>query len=510
MTSGDTDRGGGAPATAPAASNVKLHRWVDLLAALLSRALPTTFEQLARDVPWYAERLDEVESEADPARRKSLLDSLKRTFERDKEELRAFGVPIESLPDADGNPEGAYRLRHRNFYLPYLCFARSGRVVGSPRRVDRWGYRALTSLTFDADELHAVVDAAACVRGLGDPLLAAAVDGALRKLAVDLPVDSTSPSLDGPRVVRPRAWPDEKVFEALAGALAKRKLVTFQYHAMSSGRTEWREVAPYGLFFVGSHWYLAARDTARGELRNFRLNRIGEVEVNKRRPHSPDYDVPDSFHLREHARSRQSWELGDGEAATAVVEFRGTSGPAVAARRLGRPLDGDESMRVFDVRRPDAFARWLLSFAGEVAPVAPDEMIHRFRELVAATAAVYERGGDSTVIPAQAPARARPILAPESAERVWQPQGAAAQLRRILHIIPEIADGAEHSVDEIAARLGISVATLERDVYSIGERFDAPGGFVQGVELFLESGKVAALSDHFARPMRLTAQRRAL
>src|SRR5690348_4380163 len=103
--------------------NAKLQRWMDLIAVLLARSLPATFEELAHAVPEYAAKIVAYEKETEPDRRQTLEASLKRTFERDKDELRAFGVPIESLPDIDGNAGGAYRLRRTNFYLPYLCFA---------------------------------------------------------------------------------------------------------------------------------------------------------------------------------------------------------------------------------------------------------------------------------------------------------------------------------------------------------------------------------------------------
>jgi proteasome accessory factor C len=82
---------------------------------------------------------------------------------------------------------------------------------------------------------------------------------------------------------------------------------------------------------------------------------------------------------------------------------------------------------------------------------------------------------------------------------------AAAQLRRILHVIPFLADDEPHSFDEIADRVGVKRDVLQRDLLSLTERYvEPPGGFVSGVELFIESEKVELLTDHFRRPMRLT------
>ncbi|ODT03846.1 MAG: hypothetical protein ABS52_07070 [Gemmatimonadetes bacterium SCN 70-22] len=495
-----------------ARGNAKLQRWVDLVAALLTRSVPATFAELAHDVPEYALKLAEAEREPDEAKRRTKVESLKRAFERDKDELKEFGIPITTHEDEDGNASGKYRLKRADFYLPYLCFAVPGGEISRPATVDAWGYHALASLTFDADELQAVVDAAAGVRGLGEPLLAAHVESAMRKLAVDLPIDAALPSPDTPRVLRSRERPDAATFESLGEALRRRKVVTFAYHAMSTDRDEGRTVEPYGLFFLTGHWYLAGRDRARGELRNFRLNRMGMVAVNAKQPQTPDYEVPATFRLREHARSRHAWELGSGDANEAVVDFTGTSGPTVAAMKLGRAVDGAPTQRAFDVRRPDAFVRWVMSFAGEARPVSPGEVVARYRAEVQATARLYEGASagenvganagapESGASPGEAPSGARQ----DAASRPWEPKGAAAQLRRILQLVPQIANGDEVPLQDVAHRIGTTLEVLQHDLYSLVTRYDTPPGFVDGVQLFVEADRVSAVTNNLLRPMRLT------
>lgn len=81
---------------------------------------------------------------------------------------------------------------------------------------------------------------------------------------------------------------------------------------------------------------------------------------------------------------------------------------------------------------------------------------------------------------------------------------AAAQLRRILAVIPELADEDEHPLEEVASKLGIDSETLLRDLESLARRFDEPGGFVDSVQLYLSPENVSVVSNHFRRPMRLT------
>ncbi len=81
---------------------------------------------------------------------------------------------------------------------------------------------------------------------------------------------------------------------------------------------------------------------------------------------------------------------------------------------------------------------------------------------------------------------------------------ASAQLKRLLALVPVVADGEEHSIEEMAAMLGVDAKTVVRDLTSIGGRYDTPGGFVEGLEVFIEADSVSVKTDHFRRPMRLT------
>jgi proteasome accessory factor B len=261
------------------------------------------------------------------------------------------------------------------------------------------GYRSLETLAFEPDELDAIVDAAGRVRALGDPILAVEADAAIRKLALDLPLgaileDAADVSLRVQQlvVVPPKARPDAAAFERLSDALARRKIVTFDYYTMERDERSRRMVEPYGLFFVSSHWYLAGRDVDRDGMRNFRLNRVSRVDVNSKKAQSADYEVPAEFSLRDHAQAREPWEIGDGDATRAIVEFVATTGATQAAIRLGKPVAGSDNRRAFDVRRTDAFARWLLSFGGDARPVGPAELCAEYDRLAAMTLERYASG----------------------------------------------------------------------------------------------------------------------
>lgn len=83
-------------------------------------------------------------------------------------------------------------------------------------------------------------------------------------------------------------------------------------------------------------------------------------------------------------------------------------------------------------------------------------------------------------------------------------ENAAAQLRRVLHLIPHLADGEPHPLGEVAKKANVPEETVLRDLQSISERFEAPGGFVEGLQIYIEPEGVSLHSNHLLRPMRLT------
>jgi proteasome accessory factor B len=363
-----------APKAAPSslnASTLKLQRWIDLIAALLSRKYGTPFESLKGDVPGYA-------SESDPH-------SVGRMFERDKDELRALGIPIEMLKNSADEDLG-YVIDSREMYLPFLSLASS--QSRTSHSVPRAGYRSLPTLTFEPDEMAAVLRGTQCGRALGDAALDADLESAVRKLTFDLSAGSAIPDVDPPHL---RAAQDEHAtaLRVVGEALLRRKRVTFDYRSIGRDALAKRTAEPYGLFFHHGHWYLAARDTELGAVRNFRVSRMIDVEANTAKPQSTDFVVPAGFDLTAHAASREMWELGEGAPEEMVVELTGEGGATHAAEHLGAAIAGHPRRRSFQVRRRDAFVRWVLSFAGEIVPLSPPALVEEYRATARRTLSLY-------------------------------------------------------------------------------------------------------------------------
>lgn len=354
----------------------KAQRLLDLIACLLGRRTPMTVEQIFEAVPAYR-RAAGPDGDPNP-------ESVRRMFERDKDELRGLGIPIdtEQFPINYGldTAEG-YVLRPGALYLPYLKFvaASEGPATPAPREP--------ADPVFTSEEIEFALQALREAAEAPEWPLATETRSAFRKLAFDLgSLPERSPVVHA----RPPGAEDvAKTLPVLADAIVRRKRVTFRYHGLSRGETTDRDVAPYGLLLQHGTCYLVGHDELRDAVRMFHVGRIEAPQVNRSSPASADYQIPDDFALSEYG-DREAWEIGgEGEEEGMTVRVRFTHPMALWAARngFGEPVeeveDGGE-IRRFDVRHLRPFLCWILGLGGDAVIVEPPGPADELRRLAAA------------------------------------------------------------------------------------------------------------------------------
>lgn len=382
------------PHTLSFMTTTKVQRWLDLLAVLVGRRLPVSVDEIMERVPAYRDRWL---SDDETAR-----ESVRRMFERDKDELRGLGLPLrkgrrrdEGLVEGDG-----YLIPRRDFYLPYLRLVLDGEEgrSASPHAVGR--------VELSEEEARTAVVALREVLLLPSFPFRHEARRALRKLTFDLdPVLVERSPEEGdeldPRVRildRPGGADPEGVLGTLLDALYARHRVRFRYHSIGRDAKEEREVEPWGLLFQWGAWYLAARDAEREgdpEPRLFRVDRMAGARFSRPGTSGPDFDVPEGFDLRAYA-GRRAWDLRE-EGATeeeVVVRFLPPLSRVAMRNGWGTPLETGEGkeagsealLRRFSVQRLDPFLRWVLSLAGEAEVVSPrraaDELARMAQEVL--------------------------------------------------------------------------------------------------------------------------------
>ena len=238
-------------------------------------------------------------------------DAFEKMFERDKDELRSLGVPVEvAAVDPLFDDEVGYRIPPEAFALPDVELTpEEAAVVGIASRV--WQHATMAQATTDA----------------------------VRKLsAAGIDVD-----LDALEIARPLLTAEEPAFDRCWVAVCERNAVEFDYQRPGAEAPMRRRVQPWGVVRYSGRWYLVGYDADRRAERVFRLSRIrGDVRL----VGGPGaYDVPPEADVREIAR-RMAPPM---PTTTAVLLVR--EGAAHGLRRGAERVD-------VGVEGPDDRTRW--------------------------------------------------------------------------------------------------------------------------------------------------------
>lgn len=231
-------------------ASTKTERLLQIVLCLSQGQRPITRAQLRRAIPDYS---------ACPSD-----EAFERMFERDKNELRELGIPLETSGDP-GDEDAGYRI-------------------------DRTAY-ALPDLRLTRDEMVAMALAARVWQEQGP---ASAAARALLKLSAEgIDVDP----IDLP-AIEPRLAGGEAAFGPLTTAVSGRQQVQFSYRAARETAPMIRHLQPWGVVSRRGRWYVVGHDLDRSAVRVFRLTRI-EAEVTiVGEPGA--YEVPADVDLRSH------------------------------------------------------------------------------------------------------------------------------------------------------------------------------------------------------------------
>jgi len=226
----------------------KTERLLNLVICLLATRRFVTVQQIREDVPGY-----DADNE----------EAFRRMFERDKEELRELGVPLETGSNSHWDDEVGYRIARRDYELP--------------------------EIVLEPDEAAALGLAA---RLWQSAPLAGATGSALLKLraaGIEPPEGATG--------IEPRIGASEPAFEGVLAAATQGRRLRFGYQTAGRQAPEQRHVEPWGVVSWRGRWYLVAHDLVREATRVFRLSRIvGDVKAE-----GPEgaVSVPEGVDLRE-------------------------------------------------------------------------------------------------------------------------------------------------------------------------------------------------------------------
>jgi len=312
----------------PESSTAKVpveERLFSLVLALLATENGLTKNEILSTVQGYRQSYDHSGDNA----------NLERKFERDKDDIRELGVPLETV-QAPGDPGNNQNLRYR---------------------IPRGAYELPLDVSFSAEETT-LLNLAAMVWREGS--LSAESRRALLKLR-SLGVTADEPVLG----YAPRVRVRDAAFEPLSAAQEKRAWVRFSYLKPGESEARVRTVKPLALIQHQGRWHLYAHDET-GVSKTFLLRRVISPVVTTGKTFEPLEGDQTELAL---AELEQVWsshvafvEVEPGsDAETRLGKRRGT---AIAAT-------GELELHYSDV---NIFADELAGFGPEVLVISPPEL----------------------------------------------------------------------------------------------------------------------------------------
>lgn len=324
----------------------KVERLMNLVIALLSTRGYITAEKIRTSVAGYSDS---------PS-----VEAFSRMFERDKNELRDLGIPLEVGRVSALDPTEGYRINRDAYALP--------------------------AVQLTPEEAAAV---AVATQLWESPELITATQGALLKLraaGVDVdPLETGAPVAIASQAGVPGLRGSEDVLGILLSAIDSGQAVQFQHRPSRAEPFSTRTVEPWGVVTQKGRWYLVGHDRDRDDTRVFRLSRIGG-EVTHIGP-AGAVAVPDDADLRAIVAQKVA-EVSEapaiGQARVWVADGRATAlrraGRSVTPRRLGG-RDGD--VIELDIGYADQLARDIAGHGTDAVVLEPqslrDDVLARLR-----------------------------------------------------------------------------------------------------------------------------------
>ena len=324
----------------------RIERLINLIAALLEARRPMSAEEIRSRIAGYAQDTHEA---------------FRRAFERDKEALRAMGIPLELRPlDPLTDGEQGYTISKERYYLPDLDLEPNelaALAIATETLIDRSGHPAASgllklSVSHDAATASAPRPVARADIAVGDPRLG-----------------------------------------VIYAAVVDRRRIAFAYED-ARGRRSHRRVEPWALVHRAGHWYLSGRDIAIAERRTFKVARISGEIKQLQGSQGGSYEVP----RRDEATASigaEAWELGADEVAEVRVRFepetRWWAEQNLAHLSWMETTDGRLEVRM-PTANVEALLSWVIGWGGAVAVVWPP---HVRRRLVDHLSPWLERGTGS-------------------------------------------------------------------------------------------------------------------
>jgi|APTNR8051073442_1049403.scaffolds.fasta_scaffold01562_4 predicted DNA-binding transcriptional regulator YafY len=283
---------------------------------------------------------------------------------------------------------GHFEITERTVYRDIAALGESGvPIVGEPGvgySLMR-GYH-LPPVMFSTEEAFALITGGLLTERMTDGSMREATRSAIGKVTAVLParVQDRVERLRKTTMVRGRSPQRGAVpLSTIQESLAEGRVLQLQYHGVARDAATQRIVEPLGLVFYLDHWHLFAWCRLRGDVRDFRVDRILEcVPLSESIPPRPGFNL--SQHLERCLTPDRTRSAMIDLPLRAIESVRRYWGPTIAEeQRVGNRVRVRFSFRP---EGDDYVARWLLGMGTDAEVIDPPELAEKVAALALATA----------------------------------------------------------------------------------------------------------------------------
>ena len=279
----------------------------------------------------------------------------------------------------------------RTVYRDIRSLEESGVPIGAEAGI---GYFLNESYTlppvmFTTEEAFALVTAAPFIKSMTTNQTLKSFDEALLKIKAIMPNDQKErlANLESKisvktGIVQPSANESAYLF-TIQQALADSKLLSINYRAGDATNTE-REIKPLTLCYYMLNWHLIAHCTLRNEIRDFRLDRITNLELSKRTFQRIEFNLEDYF---KNGINKTQWhqiKLEVDESALPSIEISKYWYGFIEQKAI----ETGAELRFIN---PDLtyFAKWLLTITPSPKIIEPQALLTNIKDLVNQLSSTY-------------------------------------------------------------------------------------------------------------------------
>lgn len=181
-----------------------------------------------------------------------------------------------------------------------------------------------------------------------------------------------------------------EMIDNLMVAIEDRKVTLIVYQSMQATEAVEQEVYPLGMVFHNGSLYVIAWSSRRAEVRNFKLDRIEEVDVQ-----NLQYQVPAEFDLQDWlSHSFGVWRSRQDDLQTIKVRFTRSAARYVQESTWHHsqqlfPQDDGTLMVEFQLPDIEEILKWILSFGRNAMVLEPPELVERISDEVQQMSKTY-------------------------------------------------------------------------------------------------------------------------